>query len=66
MGRQEICAKTSSRDLRLLLIPHEAECRSEGHSDSDSETDIIDGHTHGDTESEADANTKRNSLPRWF
>ncbi len=66
MGRQEACANTSSRSLRLLLIPHEAECGSEGHPDPDSETDIIYGHTHNDTKSEADTNTKRNSLPRCF
>lgn len=55
-----------SRELRLLLIPHETECRSERHPDPDSEPDIIYGHPHGDAESEADANTKRNSLPRCF
>jgi hypothetical protein len=52
--------------LRFLLVPHETECRSERHPDPDSETDIIDGHPHGDTESEADAGAKRNSLSRCF
>jgi hypothetical protein len=48
------------------LVPDETECRSERHPDPDSETDIIYGQPHGDTESEADADTNRNSLPRRF
>ena len=48
------------------MIPRETECRSERHSDPDSETDIIYGHPYGDTESKPDADTKRNSLSRCF
>ena len=48
------------------MIPYETECRSECHPDADSEADVIYGYTHGDTESEADADTKRNSLPCCF
>jgi hypothetical protein len=48
------------------LVPDETECRAERHPDPDSETDIIYGHSHGDTDSKADADPKRNSLPRRF
>jgi hypothetical protein len=48
------------------LVPHETECRSERHPDPDSETDIIQGHPHGDTEREADADTKCTALSRCF
>jgi len=48
------------------LVPNEAECRSEGHSNPDTETDIIYGHPNADPESEADTNTKRNVLSRCF
>jgi hypothetical protein len=66
MERPEASADTLSSELRFLLVPAQTECRSEGHTDTDSQTDVIYRYPNADAESKANGNAKRNSLPCCF
>ena len=54
------------RGLGVLSVPAQTECRSEGHTDTDSQTDVIYRYPNADAERKADGNAKRNSPPGCF